>query len=66
MLWLGEKIISGEKDFSVKSILDSIDRVRPDDLMRVSREIFMDKNLNMSIIGPVKEDKTLKEILHIR
>lgn len=66
MLWLGEKITSGEKDFSVKKILESIEAVKPDDLMRVSRGIFRDDNLNLSIIGPVKEDKALKEILHIR
>lgn len=66
MLWLGEKIISGEKDFSVKQILEKIEAVKPDDLMRVSRGLFTTNNLNLSVIGPVKEEKALKEVLSIR
>ena len=66
MLWLGEKLISGEKDFSVKSILDRIDAVNPDDLMRVSKEMFRDGNLNLAVIGPIKEDKILNEVVHIK
>ena len=66
MLWLGEKIISGEKDFSIKSILDRIDAVNPDDLMRVSKETFKDEFLNLAVIGPIKEDKILNEVVHIK
>jgi len=66
MLWLGEKIISGEKDFSTRQILERIEAVRPEDLMRVSKGIFTNKNLNLSIIGPVKDEKAIKEILNIR
>ncbi len=65
MLWLGEKIITGEKWFDVKKILDRIDKVTRDDIMRVSKKIFNDKNLNLAIIGPVKEDEKLREVLHI-
>lgn len=66
MLWLGEKIIAGEKGFSIKSILDEIEAVKPEDLIRLSRIIFKDANLNLAVIGPVKKDKTLEEVLHIR
>lgn len=66
MLWLGEKIISGERDFSVKGILDSIDKVKPDDLMRVASSVFADRNLNLAVIGPIKKDLNIKDVLHIR
>jgi len=65
MLWLGEKIISGEKGLSVKSVLNRIESVTVDDLMRVSKDTFKDENLSMAVIGPVKEDKGIREVLHI-
>lgn len=66
MLWLGEKVISGEKDFSVKNILGAIEKVTADDLIRISENMFKDEFMNLSIIGPVKDDKTIGEGLHIR
>ncbi|MFH0763797.1 MAG: pitrilysin family protein [Candidatus Omnitrophota bacterium] len=66
MLWLGEKVISGEKDFSVKNILERIEKVTADDLMRVSGRMFRDESLNLSVIGPVKDDKAVREELRIR
>lgn len=65
MLWLGEKIMSGEKDFSVKKLLDKIEAVTPEDLMRVAGSMFKDDLMNLAVIGPVKEDKALKEVMHI-
>lgn len=66
MLWLGEKISSGEKDFSVNNILDRIEKVNQEDLMRVSRNTFNDENLNLAVIGPIKEEKAFREALYIR
>lgn len=65
MLWLGEKLVAGEKDFSVKKLLDKVEAVGPEDLMRVANSMFKDENMNLAIIGPVKEDGALKEVLHI-
>jgi len=65
MLWLGEKVISGEKDVNVKNILEKIDSVTPDDIIRVSKALFTDDNLSLAIIGPLKDDeKKIKEALH--
>jgi predicted Zn-dependent peptidase len=64
MLWLGEKIIAGEKDFSIKKLLERIEAVEPEDLMRVANNMFKDDAMNLAIIGPIKEDKTLKEVMH--
>ena len=65
MLWLGEKIISGEKDFDVKRILERIDEVTADDIMRVSNNLFRTGNLNLALIGPIKDEKAVKGILNI-
>lgn len=64
MLWLGEKVIAGEKDLEPKSILSKVDAVRVEDIMRVAGDIFKDKHLNLAVIGPIKQDSNLKEALH--
>jgi predicted Zn-dependent peptidase len=65
MLWLGEKIITGERIFSIKKALERIDKVSSDDLRRVSDVIFRDPNLNLAVIGPVKDKRPLEEATHI-
>ncbi len=65
MLWLGEKIISNEKDFSVKSILARIEAVTPEDLLRMANDMFKNANMNLAVIGPVKNDKDIGKALRI-
>jgi predicted Zn-dependent peptidase len=65
MLWLGEKIISGEKDFSVKSILARIESITPEDMMRVSAKMLQNNAVNLAAIGPFKDAKEIKKALTI-
>jgi predicted Zn-dependent peptidase len=65
MLWLGEKVISGEKERDIKTILSNIDKVTADDIMRVSGGIFTDDNMDLAIISPLKDDLELKEVLRV-
>ncbi len=65
MLWLGEKIISNEKDFSVKSILARIEAVTPEDLLRMANDMFKNANMNLAVIGPVKNDKDIGKALRV-
>jgi len=65
MLWLGEKMISGEKDFSVRSILSRIDAVSPDDLARMANGMLRNGGLNLAVIGPVKDDGDIRGALEI-
>ncbi len=64
MLWLGEKVIAGEKDLEPKSILAKVDAVKVEDIMRVAGDVFKDKHLNLAVIGPIKQDSGLMEALH--
>jgi predicted Zn-dependent peptidase len=63
MLWLGEKIIMGEKDFSPKSIIRNIEAVSAEDIMRVAGGLFRNDNLNLAVISPAKEEGRVKEAL---
>lgn len=65
MLWLGEKVIAGEKGLSVKKIMDSIDKVNQEDLMRVANSVFSEANLNLAVIGPVKDENKVREALRV-
>ena len=65
MLWLGEKIITNEKDFSVKSILARIDAVSAEDLMRVANDMLQNANMNLAVISPVKDDGLIRKALTI-
>jgi len=65
MLWLGEKVISGEKEFDPKKIMKEIDKIKPEDIMRISKDIFKDDNLNLAIIGPVKDEPRIREVSHL-
>lgn len=64
MLWLGEKVISGEKELDPAAILGKVDAVTAEDVMAVAGEIFMDRSLNLAVIGPVGEESELKSALH--
>jgi len=65
MLWLGEKIAAGEKEFNTKNIIEKIKSVNQDDLIRVAQDILTDKNMNLAVIGPVKDEKAVLEALYL-
>jgi predicted Zn-dependent peptidase len=65
MLWLGERIISGEKDFKVDDILKRVDSISPDDIMRVAKDTLKNDNLNLAVVGPVKDSKPVREAFNI-
>ena len=64
MLWLGEKVAAGEKDFDAREIVERVEKVRPDDLMRLAAETFTDENLNLAVISPLKDEGAIREIVH--
>jgi len=65
MLWLGEKIASKEKELDVDKIMDRVDSVNKDDIMRVAGAVFKNESMNLAVIGPVKEEERLKGALHL-
>jgi predicted Zn-dependent peptidase len=63
MLWLGEKVLAGEEELDPAAILSKVDKVRPEDVVRVAASIFRDEHLNLAVIGPVKNEKDIREAL---
>ena len=54
-----------EKILTLKQIYTKIDKVTADDILRVSKDIFQPKNLNLALIGPFKDKKRFKKLLKI-
>jgi predicted Zn-dependent peptidase len=65
MLWLGEKVASGEEQLDTESIIKAAEAVTKEDIMRVASGIFTDDNVNMAVIGPVRDEKAIREAMHI-
>jgi predicted Zn-dependent peptidase len=55
MLWIGETTLMSNKTFSLDKIIAEVNRVDKESIRAVARKIFRDANINLSLIGPLKE-----------
>lgn len=53
MIFLGNSFCNLGKQIDFNFIKKQIDSITPNDLLEVSREIFHDKNINLSLVGPI-------------
>ncbi len=60
MVWVGEKLINKRKVLPPHKIIKSVEAVTPDDIMRVANLIFKKGLFNLSVVGPVDENKNKK------
>jgi len=60
MLWIGETTAALDKVYTLKDIIKEVSKVKRSDLQLVAREIFQENNINLSLIGPLKDKE--KEI----
>lgn len=67
MLWMGDHMIAEKKIPTPQEILDEIEKVTPDDIMRVANKVFKNSRLNLALIGPIKkaEEKRISEALAV-
>lgn len=58
MLWVGEHSASLNKIYSPREVIAQVNKVEPEDIRSVAREIFDNRRLNLALIGPLadKED----------
>lgn len=55
MLWIGETTATLDKTYALEEIIKEVERVKREDLREVSQKIFNEDNLNLALIGPVKD-----------
>lgn len=65
MHWLGESKLCLGRVPSVEEVLDKVNRVTADDLQRIANQLFTNDNLNLALIGPLKEEKEINKVFQL-
>ena len=55
LLWVGEKVLYSEDLPDRDEIVDSIEKVTIEDIQEVAKAVFQTPQLNLALIGPLKE-----------
>jgi predicted Zn-dependent peptidase len=55
MLWAGESEMSLNKVIEPEQILDKVNKISQDDILRVSQNLFQAKTMNLALLGPLDE-----------
>lgn len=61
----GEQEILSKKILPPQRIVDRIERVKPEEIAALARDLFKNQGLNLAVIGPHKNDKIFKKILSL-
>lgn len=64
MFYVDQELIR-KKIMSMEEIFAKIDKVTADDILRVAKDIFKEKTLNLAVIGPHRDGKKLEKILKL-
>jgi len=54
MLWIGESTIALDKTYTLDNIIGQLNKVKRQDIMRLARQIFTRRKMNLALIGPLK------------
>ncbi len=65
MLWLGGQQITEGKIRSLKEVKSKINKVTREDIKRIATALFREENLNLAIIGPLKNEEEISSILKL-
>ncbi len=60
--YAGQELLTG-RILTLKDECAKIDKVKTKDVQKMAREIFQEKNLNLSVIGPHKNESSLSKLL---
>jgi len=61
--WLGGQELLLGKILTVDEVIAIIDSIQPQDLKRVAKGLLLTNGLNLAIVGPVKDEGYLQELL---
>ena len=64
MFFIDQEVMK-KKVMTISEIFKEIDKVTENDILRVAKDIFQNKKLNLAVIGPHKNGKKLEKILKI-
>jgi len=57
MLWMGESVSCLDKVYSLEQIIKEVNKVSPEDIRAVARQIFRNEIINLALIGPLEKNQ---------
>lgn len=63
--WYGRSAVMRDKILTPEDLLKAVNAVTAKDIQRVARNIFVNKGLNLAVIGPFRDEKKFEKILKI-
>ena len=67
MLWMGESVACLDKVYTLEQIIKEVNKVSPEDVEAVARQILDNKIINLALIGPLaKSEKQIYGKLNLR
>ena len=63
--WIGGQEILTGNILSVEEITSIIDAITTDELEQIARELLVESQLRLAIVGPVTENESLDELLKL-
>jgi len=64
-VWLGAQEMLTNRILTVDEIISLVEAVTTDDLRRVAQQLLTSEKLNLAIVGPVKEEEALADLLKL-
>ena len=57
MLWVGESTVALNRTYTLEEIIRQVKRLTREDICSVAQQLFKEENLNLAIIGPLKDSE---------
>lgn len=64
-LWLGSQELLRRQILDIDEVISIVDAIGIDDLERVAEELLVGEKLNLAVVGPVKKEEPLIQLLKI-
>jgi predicted Zn-dependent peptidase len=63
--WYGSQEILMRRILDIDDVISIVDAITIDELKEVAEQVMTNSGLNLAVVGPVKEDKPLRQLLKI-
>jgi len=64
-LWLGGQELARREILDIDEVISIIEAITEDELKQVAQEILIDNGLNLAVVGPVKKEEPLLNLLKL-
>jgi predicted Zn-dependent peptidase len=63
MLWVGEKMLGSDREFTTRYFCEQIQKVTIEDVQKLAEKLFQSSKLNLAVVGPVTAGEALDNLL---